>query len=437
MVTWIPPIHRWPKVWQNASWMMLGNGLRLGISAFYFIGLARFLGPDAFGLFSGILACGVLASPFACLGQPDLLTQHLSRDPQDPQGLWAKGLAIAAVAGLVLSLFLWMPLTAWLPEADPRAVGLLILAEVWLTSLQHVQKGALTGLERIPVVAVIDTGMAAGRLGILLLAWFCNWQGLALWSGLYAGMTALAVLLTATWIRLSREKEGAFRLTPTGGIRLLFGQLLEQMKTGWEFAVGMIAIRTFAELDKLLLPRLASAAQGGIYSAAYRVINIAQTPVIALITSSFAGICRAGESGIRSAWRHSHRLLVITVVYGGGVTGLLILGSRLLPWILGPEYSETAVALRWLAAVAGLEGIHLLFSVVLLGARKQRARGYWQVAAVGLNGFLNLIWIPEMGWRGAALATLTAEVCLVLALAGLILIGCRQEGRPLNSQTIE
>ncbi|NJL97513.1 MAG: oligosaccharide flippase family protein [Synechococcaceae cyanobacterium SM2_3_2] len=427
MVTWIPPIHRWPKVWQNASWMMLGNGLRLAISACYFIGLARFLGPDDFGLFSGILACGVLASPFACLGQPDLLTQHLSRDPQDSQGLWAKGLAIAAVAGLILALLLWMPLMVWLPEADPGAVGLLILAEVWLTSLQHVQKGALTGLERIPAVAVIDTGMAAGRLGILLLAWLCNRQGLLLWSGLYAAMTAVAVLLTAAWIRSLRDEQKAVGLTFSGEIPPLFEQWWHQIKVGWEFAVGMIAIRTFAELDKLLLPRLASAAQGGIYSAAYRVINIAQTPVIALITSSFADICRAGESGIRSAWNHCHRLCAITVVYGCGVTGILMLGSRLLPWILGPEYGETAVALRWLAAVAGLEGIHLLLSVVLLGARQQRTRGYWQVAAVGLNGLLNVMWIPELGWRGAALATLTAEIFLVLALAGLILIGCRQE----------
>lgn len=417
-------LKRMPKQWRNAAWLMMGNGIRLGISGIYFVGLARWLGPETFGLFSGILACGVLASPWACWGQPDLLSQHLSRDPLDQAGRWRRGLGIATLMGLGLTLGLWIPLTIWLPGADPGAVGLLLLAEVGLTSLQHVQKGALVGLERIPTVAVIDTGMAAGRLGILGIAWLLGWRSLGLWSLLYCGMASIAVGVTAIALRQT-SRQDSFSVLPQEQTLKSWRQ---QMQEGWSFAVGMVAIRTFADLDRLLLPRLASATQGGIYSAAYRLINISQTPVIAWVTSSFADICRAGKAGIREAWGYSRRLWILTVGYGLVVSGGLVLGAPLLPWVLGAEYAETAIALRWLAAVAGLEGIHLLLSVVLLGAGQHQARGYWQGAAVLLNGVLNLIWIPSWGWRGAALATLISEILLVVGLGGLMAWGCWQQG---------
>ncbi|MFS8968456.1 polysaccharide biosynthesis C-terminal domain-containing protein, partial [Synechococcus sp. H55.4] len=49
-----------------------------------------------------------------------------------------------------------------------------------------------------------------------------------------------------------------------------------------------------------------------------------------------------------------------------------------------------------------------------------KPRSRLQLAALGLNGLLNAVWIPRWGWQGAALATLLSELALVLALLLLV-----------------
>jgi O-antigen/teichoic acid export membrane protein len=406
-----------PQLWRNALWLLSGNGIRFVVSGLYFVLLARLLGPANFGLFSAVLACANLASPFAYWGQPDLLVQQMSRRPHHLRQLWGQALILASLGGLVFTLLLTWPLSLWLPGLDPLTAGLLLLSELGFYGIQYVQKGMLIGQERIAQVAQLDTGMAVARLILVLIILGWGESSLEVWSWAYAG-TALGVALWIHW-QLQRQM-GPLQLS-WGDLRDEHTGLWIQCCMGWDFAVGLVAIKTFTDLDKLLLPSLASAAAGGIYSAAYRLINIAQTPMLSLLTSSFAEVCRQGQQGIRSAWTYSVRLLPWVVGYGGMASLLLASLAGGLPWVLGADYRETAQALRWLSAVIGLEGLHVLLSNVLTGAECQRLRGQLQVMAVLLNAGLNLWWIPLWQWRGAAAATLVAEILLVLSLGAVIL----------------
>ncbi|MEN9222693.1 MAG: lipopolysaccharide biosynthesis protein [Thermostichus sp. BF3_bins_97] len=413
---------------RQASWLMVGNGLRLGLSGAYFILLARLLGPEAFGVFSAILACSNLAAPFGYLGQSELLIQRLSQQRSDGQGshasegkilspngnaagpsLWLAGWGCGATA-----LLLWPLLSAWLAGTPPLVVGLLLVSDLLFISLQEVHKGLLIGREQMGGVALIDTGMALGRVSAVLLAVALGWGSLLAWSVLY-GLMVLGVLVVTAW---GMGRWGGH--SPKGFIALNWRDLRERLMAGWDFAVGLAAVKTFTDLDKLLLPRLASATAGGLYSAAYRVINFSQTPMIALLTSHFAELCRQGQKGLPRGWSYAWGLSPWVVGYGSLATLGLALASYGIPWVLGSAYQETALILRWLSPVILLEGIHLLLSHLLTGAGLQKPRSRLQLLALGLNGVLNGVWIPMWGWRGAALATLLSEVALVLALLALI-----------------
>ncbi|MFQ3612127.1 MAG: lipopolysaccharide biosynthesis protein [Cyanobacteriota bacterium] len=415
---------------QQAAWLMVGNGLRLGLSGAYFILLARLLGPESFGVFSAILACSNLAAPFGYFGQSELLIQRLSHRvvavvppgstaaaPQTPNpkavavgpSLW-----LACLGCGVITLLLWPLLSVWLAVTPALVVGLLLFADLVFIGVQEVQKGQLIGRERMGGVALIDTGMALGRVSAVLVAVALGWGSLAQWSVVYGVMVLAVLLLTAwgtgCWAQETANLPGA----------LSWRELRERLTAGWDFAVGLAAVKTFTDLDKLLLPRLASAAAAGLYSAAYRLINFSQTPMIALLTSHFAEICRQGQKGLRHAWRYAWQLFPWVLGYGSLATLGLALGSYGIPWVLGSAYQETALILRWLSPVVLLEGIHLLLSHMLTGAGLQKPRSRLQLLALGLNGLLNGVWIPIWGWRGAALATLLSEVALLLALLLLI-----------------
>ena len=391
---------------------MLGNGLRLGLSGAYFVLLARLLGPEAFGVFSAILACSNLAAPFGYWGQSELLIQRLSgrgsaaSAQEIAPSLWLVGLGCGGIVLLLTPL-----LSLWLVGISPLEVGILLGSDLLFIALPEVYRGILIGQEQVAGVAFIDTGMALGRVSAVLLAMVLGWGSLTQWAILY-GLMVLAVLGAMSW-RMRRWCAPSLAA-------LDWQEVGPRLRAGWDFAVGLAAAKTFADLDKLLLPRLASSATGGLYSAAYRVINFSQTPMIALLTSHFAELCRQGQKGLPQGWRYACHLSPWVVGYGSLAALGLALGSYGIPWVLGSAYRETALILRWLSPVILLEGIHLLLSHLLTGAGLQRPRSRLQLLALGLNGLLNGAWIPRWGWQGAALATLLSEVALVLALLLLI-----------------
>lgn len=413
-------------LWIHTLWLMSGNGIRLGISGLYFILLTRLLGAEGFGWFSALLACSQLVSPFAQGGQPDVLIQWLSRRPQDLYPLWTHACCIALVGGIGITGLLLFPLHVWLPGVPVWTIGLILLSEVLLFGLQSVHKGMLIALERIPQVALIDTGMALARLLTASMALALGWQSLGQWSVLYAGMALSVVLVTYCFIQ--QNGIGSIK----GNLRFWQETGIQQLKTGWDFAVGGVAVLAFSDIDKLLLPRLSSAAAAGVYSAAYRVVTFAQTPIMSLMTSGMAEMSRQGNQGLRYGWAYGSRLAKWVIGYGCiGTIGLWILAG-LIPDLLGESYEETRDALRWLSSLVLWEGLHLLLAGILTGANLHRPRSGVQLGALGLNVVLNSFWIPEYGWLGAVLATLVAELALLFGLGGLILYYAFQQKSELG-----
>src|SRR5512139_3639567 len=69
------------NVVSNTGWQFTDNILRMGVGLFVGIWLARYLGPEKFGIFSYALAFVALFSPLASLGLDDIVVRNLVRDP--------------------------------------------------------------------------------------------------------------------------------------------------------------------------------------------------------------------------------------------------------------------------------------------------------------------------------------------------------------------
>ena len=261
--------------------------------------------------------------------------------------------------------------------------------------------------------------MSLARLITVVLASVLGLHTLSQWSILYAGMMLGVAGITHVGMttRLGAPQWGWDQIG--AGRR----QTLAQAGAGWDFAVGGAAVLAFMDLDKLLLPRLSSAMEAGAYSVAYRLVMFAQIPIMALMTSSWAEVCRQGRLGLRQGVRYGTRLAPWILGYGILAAVVLGSGSGQVPQILGAGYGETAVILTRLSPLIFLEGIHLLLGDILAGADRLAWRSRIQLMALGMNGVLNVLWIPRWGWRGAAAATLLAEVGLVLGL-GIYVVWC-------------
>ena len=188
------------------------------------------------------------------------------------------------------------------------------------------------------------------------------------WGWFYLGSTvvscAIAVALT-NW-KLGTPKLELARIPP-------------ELKEGFYFGAGLSAQTIYNDIDKTMLASLSTLDATGIYAAAYRVIDVAFTPVKSVIYAAYSNFFRNGKHGIEAGYSYAKRLLPRMIGYSVLAFAGLYLLAPLFPLVIGKEFARTVEALRWLAILPLLKTIHYFLADSLSGAGYQGIRAAGQV----------------------------------------------------------
>lgn len=387
--------------------MTVGLGLRALLQGILFILVARMLGAQGYGEFVAVLAIVSLFTPFVGVGAAALLVRETARRPEVFAKEFGRGLLLIGATSLPLLALALSAAFLFLPAEISRELILMIaLAEVLCMPIVDFAARAYQAFERMARMAAISAGLILLRLigfgGMLLGADLASPE---LWAAWYLFMSALAAALS---VLLAAQEVGRPRFHLTGGWAAL--------REGFYFALGGASGKVHADIDKAMLARLDSIGAAGIYSAAYRFMDMLMLPIYAFLGASLARFFRAGENGTASSGRYALRLLPVPFIYAV-LAGLLLFSlADLIPWLLGPSFGESVTIARWfallpllmlfrffLSTVAGVSGYHRFgCAVITLGA--------------AVNVVANLGLIPSWGWRGALAATFTAESVMIAVL---------------------
>nr|BAL55763.1 polysaccharide biosynthesis protein [uncultured Gammaproteobacteria bacterium] len=397
--------------------MSLGLGLRTLGQAVVFLLIARLLGVDAYGAYSAVLALAMALSWFVGLGASGIMLRDTARDARAFEQAWGRTLAAFLVSAPVV-LFLY-GLLAWLffPDAIHWTVVICLgIAEILLSPILQAATHAYQGHERMGRAARMQMVPIVSRVGVtavLLIgaSWLHWFEPLRLWGVLYL-LAAIVAAGYALW-RLRRD----FGL----GFMPIWSGLGLSLRDGWPYALASFSGKVYADIDKLMLARLASLEATGVYSAAHRFVDMAGIPLAGLYSASVTRFFRAGDQGIQPAIRYTLRLLPVPLGYAVLAGGVFSLLADFLPWVLGPEYFEAASALRGMAWLPVLSVVRDLLSHVFICTDRQRF--YLLVLTLGAtaNVLLNLWAIPRWGWQGAVGATYVAEFVMIAAQLGLLM----------------
>ncbi|MEO0409693.1 MAG: polysaccharide biosynthesis C-terminal domain-containing protein, partial [Cyanobacteria bacterium P01_A01_bin.135] len=89
--------------------------------------------------------------------------------------------------------------------------------------------------------------------------------------------------------------------------------------------------------------------------------------------------------------------------------------------VLGEEYRDSVAAMRWLAPMTVLLGLRFPMGDILSSTNRQGMRSAIQVTTALINFLINLVLIPLLSWKGAAIATLISDGLQTVALWGCVL----------------
>jgi O-antigen/teichoic acid export membrane protein len=300
---------------RNAAWLFAGQGLSFVAQAFYFIVLARLLGTTQYGLLAGAIALVAIVSQYSALGSGLLFLRYVSPDHSRFRIYWGNVLMSVFVLGglLVVGLRLtgrWLVGPASVPLLFPIAISDCLFQQLSSCAGQVFQtfekmkfSAAITLLSNISRCV-----LAVGMLVVLGRA--------SAWQWAIASLAVSAVSACIAFATVAR-----FFGLPTFSPSLLIKRSAE----GFVFAISGSTTAVYNDIDKVVLSHFGMNQANGIYSMAYRVINIGTMPISSIVAAAFPRFFREGVRGIAATVPMARQLLRRTALLGIGISAAMFL----------------------------------------------------------------------------------------------------------------
>lgn len=392
-------------MFRSALWLFQGQGIQLLSQFAYFVVVAHALGPKGYGIFVACTATVLTVSPFGPWGAGQVLVKYTARNREELPVYFGNAILITVVSGILLSAILILLRPFLLPPSVPvLMLAAVALADLICTQITAICNLAFLAIDRPKMSAQVLVLSAVLRViaSFILLA---TSTSPAVWAYLYVTAAVVAVVVQIAQVA---------RASSTPKVEL--GRIWSSLREGFHFATSLSAQTIYDNIDKTMLARLSSVEAAAIYAVAYRFVDAAGVPIRSLAAATYPEFFRQGEKGVAAAYGFARRILKRSVLYGLLASIALFACSGLVPLIMGREYAESAVALRWLCPLPLIKSIHAFLTDVLTGGDHQPARSTTQLGVAGFNILINLWLIRVYSWRGASWSSIASDGALAISL---------------------
>jgi O-antigen/teichoic acid export membrane protein len=383
----------------NAVWMMMGQGVSVVLQAVYFAILARLLGPANYGVYAGAFAFTNIAAQYSTLGAGTVFMRYVAGRRAEFAVYWGNIVVLTLVIGSLLVVALGVAGHYLLNPASASIVVLAAISNCLLFQFCSEMGRVFQTFEKMRFTAMINmltnflrTATAGGMMLMMHRATAFQWA---------VASTAVSFVAACVAIGCVTYFFGLPKILP-----LMFPK---HSGEGLGYAFAGSTSSAYNDLDKAMLSHYGMNLANGIYSLAYRVIDVATIPILAIREAAMPRLFERGRAGTGAISQLSRALLSRAVPLGAALSLGAFLIAPILPRVAGHNFSESVVALRWLAIIPLFRSIHQMAGSALTGFGMQRYRTMSQLIAAALNFVLNLYLIPRHGWLGAAWASIATD----------------------------
>ena len=402
---------------RNAQWMLLGQGLGYASQAGTFILLAHLLGTVEFGIYAGAFSFVSLVAPYSNLGSPAIFLRYVCPDHSRFRLYWGNIL----LATFTLSVLFILVLSLIGPHVSHfysiRLILAVAVSECLCRQLAVCSATVFQAFEQLRLTAILNLLTNVMRLiAVALLVHFLHNTNAATWANATLVVSALAAVIAVSLVT------GRFG-KPLFSPRLVAARAGE----GSLYAISYSTQSIYNDVDKTMLGHYGMNAANGIYSMAYRFVDIASMPVNAVQAATAPRFFKHGAGGVSATKEFAQRIIRRTSLVGLISSVALFLFAPIVPHILGQSFTETVYALRWLCFLPLFRSFHCSAGDALSGAGRADVRLLSQLGAGIFNFSVNLYLIPHYSWHGAAWSSIATDGLLAVANWTLVFILARKK----------
>jgi len=394
------------EVVQNIALLASGSFIAQGLMAINAIVIARFLAPEAYGLYVGAYSAVGLSSFLVNWGLDTwILRQGALAD--DPPALAGSILTIKGVLGVFWGTALFFLLPALEPNIFLKPLILISTLDVWCDGFFSAELATLNTQKRVSVVSSLLLTSRGGRLLSAISVVGLGAQSPVSFAQARLVATIIALIM-ASWVL--RPKFVAKLIRPVRAFR----------ESG-PFALSDLLATIYLQADVTLLALfLGDRRAVGLYAPASGLVNALFAIPAASYQITLPALMRLDGQEVRS-FRH-----VVSKMFLGFLAlgiflwlGLWMSGSFLIEHLLGSAYRTTGELLSILSPILLLKSISFAGAALLVAVGWQHYRVIAQVVSAAANVLLNVLVIRHFGIWGVATVYVVSEFILAAGYVGL------------------
>lgn len=386
----------------NTAWLFGDKILRMGVGLLVGVWVARYLGPEQFGLMNYAMAIVALFGAVAGLGLNGIVVRDLVREPENASTTLGTAFLLQVIGGLLAFGLAIAAIGFTRPDDNLAKLVVAVLGSVMVFKSTEVVKYWFESQVKSKYVVWAENGIFVILAGVKVALILMGAPLMAfIWAAFAEGaLVAVGLLGIYSW------QTSAF-----SAWRIRYDRAKALLVQSWPLIISGLAVMIYMRIDQIMLGQMLGDPAVGIYSAAVRVSEMWYFISTAIVASVFPAILAAkkhSETLYRQRLQNLYNAMValaLTVALP-----MTFLSDWVIDVLFGNAYADAGPILAlhiWSALFVFLgfasgrgyltENMQMLtFTRTLLGAI--------------VNVLANFILIPLFGILGAALGTLFAQI---------------------------
>ena len=388
------------RYFANTSWLIGQRVLSMIVALFVGIYVARYLGPEQFGLLNYAISFVGLFTALATLGLDSIVIRELVKSPECKNKLLGTTFWLKAGGAILM----WAGIACAIPFShSDTQTNLLILVIAFAAIFQAfnvIDFNYQAAVKSRYVVYVQMVSLAVSSITKLIFIWIS--APLIWFACVFLIDAVVRAVGLATMYLINKEKMWQWQWQWQTAKRLL--------KDSWPLLLSGMVISIYMKIDQVMIKEMLGVEQVGFYAAAVR-LSEAWYFIPMLITSSlFPAIINAKK---QSEERYYQRLQKLYNLMVWMAVGIALPTTFLAPWVITFLYGEVFLPSAMVLSIHIWAGVFVFLGVAsgkwYICENMQKGLFYRTAGGAICNVILNVIMIPKYGISGAAISTFISQ----------------------------
>ena len=389
------------KYFKNTSWLFGEKILRMVVGLFVGIWVARYLGPEQFGLFSYAQSFVGLFTAIATLGLDGIVVRELVKDESRRDELIGTAFWLKLIGAFGVLLILAIAVNFTSNDTCTNTLVFIIASATIFQSFNVVDmyfQSKVMG-KNITFANVISL-LLSSIVKIALILNEASLEAFA-WTIVFDSVV-LAIGYVFFFLKKSTFNIQHLTFKRDTAVSLL--------KDSWPLILSGIVISIYMKIDQVMIMEMMDAEAVGQYAAAVRISELWYFIPLAIVSSLFPAIINAKKTNEELYYTRLQMLYDFMVWMAIFIAlPMTFLSDWIVYLLYGEQYNASGSVLMIHIWIGVFVFLGVAFSNYLVNENLTKKSFYRTAFGALLNVGLNFILIPKYGIKDAAIATLLSQ----------------------------